>query len=259
MTAEEWTTAQIRHHDGVAGGEYDASVLREYAYFDRVIRRYLRALRRDGFGRLLDFGCGTGRVTIPALQAGLSVIATDVSLGMVKRTREKLAPSLRSRAHFVVADGTRLPFRNQSFDAVVCAGVLHHLEDVEVGIGEQLRILRQRARIFVVEPSEDASRMSWLLNGVANRFFRVSNVLLTTLGLASRFLPAKRSPGERALSGRTITSALERGGISCECRWYIHHSLVNRFVPFSTLFYVALNAIWHGRGGDIVIVTGRRD
>lgn len=258
LTGAEWTGGQIRHHDGVAGGEYDESVLREYAYFDRVIRRYLRRLRRDGFHRVLDFGCGTGRVTLLALQVGLSVVAIDISLGMVKRTQEKLAPRLRARAHFVVADGAHLPFRNESFDAVVCAGVLHHMEDVDAGIREQGRVLRRRGRTFAGEPSADPSRFAWLFNRIADGVFRLANAGMVTFGLAPRFIPARRSPGERALATSAMASILREVGIHCACRWYIHHSLVNRYVPLSTPFFVVLNAVWRGRGGSIVILTGER-
>lgn len=244
LSGEQWTAAQVRHHDGVADAEYDESVLREYAYFDRIICRYVRRLRRDGFPRVLDFGCGTGRVTLPALQAGLSVVAMDISLGMVKRTQEKLGPSCRSRAQFVVADGTHLPFRNESFDGVMCAGVLHHIENVDAGIREQARVLRRRGRVFIGEPSADPSRLTRRFNAIADRAFRLANAARGRLGLAPRFLPAKRSPGERALAGAAIASTVRASGIPCACRWFVHHSMVNRYVPFSTLFFVVLNALW---------------
>jgi ubiquinone/menaquinone biosynthesis C-methylase UbiE len=259
LTGKEWTAAQIQHHDRVADGKYDESVLLEYAYFDRVIRRYLCGLHGDGYSRLLDFGCGTGRVTLPAVQVGLAVVAMDISWGMVKGTQEKLGPSCRSRAQFVVADGTHLPFRNESFDAVVCAGVLHHIEDVDAGIREQVRVLRRRGRIFIGEPSADPSRLGRLLNRIADRAFGLANSVRIALGRDAKFIPARRSPGERPLSAAAIISVLQGGGVTCACRWYLHHSLVNRFVPLSTLFFLALNAVWRRKGGDILVLTGKRN
>lgn len=259
LTGADWTRAQTRHHDAVAGGEYDESVLREYAYFNHIIHRYLRELRREGCRRLLDFGCGTGRVTLLGARVGLPVVAMDLSLEMVRQSREKLGPSLWSRVQFVVADGTRLPFRDGVFEAVVCAGVLHHIENVTVAIGEQLRVLSPGGRILIGEPSADPSRLGRLLNRIADRAFGLANSVRIALGRDAKFIPARRSPGERPLSAAAIISVLQGGGVTCACRWYLHHSLVNRFVPLSTLFFLALNAVWRRKGGDILVLTGKRN
>ncbi len=44
--------------------------------------------------KILELGCGTGRITIPMAKAGFSLIAVDVHEGMLNRAKEKVSPNL---------------------------------------------------------------------------------------------------------------------------------------------------------------------
>ena len=66
--------------------------------------------------RVLDGGCGTGRVAIELARRGLDVIGIDLDLDMIGRARAK-APELT----WVQADLSELDLPTQ-FDAVVLAG-----------------------------------------------------------------------------------------------------------------------------------------
>jgi SAM-dependent methyltransferase len=66
--------------------------------------------------RALDLGCGTGSSTAPLLSRGYSVVACDISPGMVREAQRKHPTHARS---FVVADMRRLPDLGE-FDLVLC-------------------------------------------------------------------------------------------------------------------------------------------
>lgn len=93
-----------------------------YLKMDRSVRSRLKRIRtvilKPG-GRLLDLGCGDG-IEIAALrQAGFAkVVAIDISLNLARRA---------TGVPVVVADATRLPFRDGSFDLIYANNVLHHL------------------------------------------------------------------------------------------------------------------------------------
>ncbi len=76
--------------------------------------------------RLLDLPCGFGRFTGPLLDRGFEVVISDLSLEMVRRTRERLG------APGAVADATRgLPFLGGVFDGIVSIRFFHHLHAPE--------------------------------------------------------------------------------------------------------------------------------
>lgn len=66
--------------------------------------------------RALDLACGTGKSTLPLLARGYSVLACDISEGMVREARRKL-PEYSDA--FLVADMRDLPAIGE-FDLVVC-------------------------------------------------------------------------------------------------------------------------------------------
>lgn len=67
----------------------------------------------------------------------------------------------RSESVDVLADGTELPFHDESFDAVVCYHVIEHLRPIELNqlLREIRRVLRSDARAYLLvdrDESEEA-------------------------------------------------------------------------------------------------------
>ena len=115
---------------------------------ESFFRRRLIALA--GCRRVLDVGCGLGRFTHRVLLYGppeLNVVAADLSLTMLHRTRRRLDSE---RVRYVGCDLTRLPFADEQFDCVLCAWVLEHLPEPEVGLRELARVLRPGGRLYVL-------------------------------------------------------------------------------------------------------------
>src|SRR6266487_2133842 len=64
-------------------------------------------------GRVLELGCGTGRVLIPVARAGKEITGIDSSRRMLERCRLNLAaepPEVRKNAAVLEQDMRRLPF-----------------------------------------------------------------------------------------------------------------------------------------------------
>jgi SAM-dependent methyltransferase len=100
--------------------------------------------------RVLDYGCGHGMAAVVLARRGAVVTACDLSAGYVA---EALA---RARANGVAvagvqADGQRLPFGDESFDAVWGHAILHHL-DVPAAARELGRVLRPSGVAVLCEP-----------------------------------------------------------------------------------------------------------
>jgi trans-aconitate methyltransferase len=91
-------------------------------------RRVIARLRPRPGERVLDLGCGTGRLTaeIASRTGGARVTALDRSWAMLAVARE--TAGLDGRMAIVRGDGTALPF-SSVFDAVFSAATLHWIHD----------------------------------------------------------------------------------------------------------------------------------
>lgn len=101
--------------------------------------------------RILDLGCGTGRLTHEIRRAtdGGQVVGVDVSGGMLAVARASVAPAAGPGVVYVQASGLALPFR-EAFDAVFSAATLHWITDHDGVYREIFAALRPGGR-FVAQ------------------------------------------------------------------------------------------------------------
>lgn len=102
---------------------------------------------------VLEIGAGTGRQTISLAARGARVLSLDLSEDMLLRARAKLeGRGLLSAVDLVVAIAERPPVRQNTFDAAVIHGTLHHLSDPAAVIQQMARCLRLGGKFCLVEP-----------------------------------------------------------------------------------------------------------
>jgi SAM-dependent methyltransferase len=92
--------------------------------------------------RILEVGCGTGQLSAFLSIGGRAVVGVDMTLASLRLAGEfKLDQGLRD-CNFLQADLFELPLKPESFDLVICKGVLHHTPDPRRGLEAILRMLR---------------------------------------------------------------------------------------------------------------------
>jgi ubiquinone/menaquinone biosynthesis C-methylase UbiE len=98
---------------------------------------------------VLDMGTGPGTL-VPYLQDTVGpcgrVFPFDLSLEMLRQAQVKLGPTAPPP---VQATAMRLPFRDESFDAVVCFAAFPHFEDKGVALSEMARVAKPGAQIII--------------------------------------------------------------------------------------------------------------
>ena len=121
---------------------------------DRRWRRaVVRAVDARPGERVLDLAAGTATSSEPFADAGVRTVASDFSLGMLRVGRRR-----RPDLSLVAGDGTRLPFADDSFDAVTISFGLRNIVDHRAGLAEMLRVTRPGGRLVVCEFSHPTFR-----------------------------------------------------------------------------------------------------
>jgi SAM-dependent methyltransferase len=110
--------------------------------------RFWEGLARRTGGRILELGCGTGRVTLPLARTGASVVGVDRSESMLARARTRIGRSrLPGRPGLVRGDITALPFPKAAFDLVAAPyGILQSLLDdavLDATLASVARVLKR--------------------------------------------------------------------------------------------------------------------
>ena len=107
------------------------------------------------YGKLLDFGCGVGRMTRAFSHHFKSCVGIDASEKMIGLARE--FNSGHPRCEFISSDAGVLPFAEKSFDFVFTVLVLQHLPRRRMileYIAEFLRVANDNATIVFQLPNE---------------------------------------------------------------------------------------------------------
>ena len=92
---------------------------------------------------VLELGCGTGSLWMgrdDILEKIGRLVLTDVSEGMLATAQKNLGK--KNRIEYQPADIQNLPFEDNSFDMVIANSVLYHVPDLEKGIREIRRVLK---------------------------------------------------------------------------------------------------------------------
>lgn len=152
--------AEIRHYDGDATAAAEAMAkwravfsaglasLREQV--PSFLQRVRPHLDPDSAARVLDVGCGPGFLLL-ALEERTAWrgVGVDLSHASLVSGREARA-TRRSATSLVRADAEHLPFRSDSFDAVVMFNALHHFPSFHEVFRSTARVLRPSG-VLVVE------------------------------------------------------------------------------------------------------------
>jgi demethylmenaquinone methyltransferase/2-methoxy-6-polyprenyl-1,4-benzoquinol methylase len=97
--------------------------------------------------RVLDACCGTGDLAIAARKRGAAdVVGLDFSAQMLERARRKA-----SEIEWLQGDVLALPFEDASFDSATVGFGIRNVDDLEAGLRELRRVLRDGGHLAILE------------------------------------------------------------------------------------------------------------
>jgi len=101
---------------------------------------------------ILDIATGTGDLAFDlATIAEATIIGMDISEKMLDCARQKNEKRKHANLTFLLADGTKIPFNDNSFDVVTVAFGVRNFENFPNGIHEIHRVLKPNGHYYVLE------------------------------------------------------------------------------------------------------------
>jgi len=140
------------------------TISKEYDGLNRVIsfgidvkwrKKVVEIIGSTNPSSILDIATGTGDLAINLTQTKASkIIGLDISEGMLDVGRKKIEKlKLNNTIDMVLGDSEKIPFEDNSFDAITVAFGVRNFENLEKGLSEIYRVLKTGGTFVVLETS----------------------------------------------------------------------------------------------------------
>jgi ubiquinone/menaquinone biosynthesis C-methylase UbiE len=106
-------------------------------------------IRDEAFARALDIGCGDGTISLPLLDRIDALTLLDISTNMLSVAEANIPRESRQKVDLINADLLRAKLQPQTFDLVLCIGILAHVDSPRDVIAEVARLARPGAKIIL--------------------------------------------------------------------------------------------------------------
>ncbi|WP_345105667.1 demethylmenaquinone methyltransferase [Streptomyces drozdowiczii] len=117
---------------------------------DRLWRKEVaKAVNARPAEKVLDLAAGTATSSLPFAATGAYVVPCDFSIGMLREGKKRNA-----WLPFTVGDATKLPFRDEVFDAVTISFGLRNVQDTDAALRELYRVTKPGGRVVICEFSQ---------------------------------------------------------------------------------------------------------
>jgi SAM-dependent methyltransferase len=150
---------KARHRAMWASGDYPGMV---DTWISPIGPRLVEASGIAPAMRVLDVAAGSGNASIPAAKRGASVTASDLAPELLEAGRAR-AEAEGVELDWVEADAERLPFEDESFDAVISSLGAMFAPRHAVAAAELVRVCR---------PGGTIGLLSWTPEGMVGALFR---------------------------------------------------------------------------------------
>jgi len=143
------TIANAEIHEGWAKNYRNTE---NEVFFEIAFNEIANTLNAPNGSSVLDAGCGSCRHSPRLAKHGMQVTAVDYSEYIVKKAKESIEiQGLSDSISVKQEDLLNFSFPNESFNFVLCWGVLMHIPSVEEAIAEVSRVLKPGGIIVLSE------------------------------------------------------------------------------------------------------------
>ena len=149
----------------------------KYDFFNRLFslridllwrKNLVNLMQSDDPKQILDVAAGTGELAIALWKKfGVKITAVDLSQEMLNLADKKIK-QLGADITIQKANAENLPFESNKFDAVSVGFGVRNFENLEKGLSELRRVVKENGNVYILE----FSKMEGVLSPLYNFYFR---------------------------------------------------------------------------------------
>jgi demethylmenaquinone methyltransferase/2-methoxy-6-polyprenyl-1,4-benzoquinol methylase len=116
-------------------------------------KKAIKLLQNKGIKTMLDIATGTGDFAIEALKINPEkIVGVDISEGMLSVGIEKIQKmGLEKTIQLQKGDSEKLPFSDNSFDAVIVSFGVRNFENLQKGLSDMFRVTKPGGYCLILE------------------------------------------------------------------------------------------------------------
>lgn len=155
LSVKEFTKA-AKTYDSDHAGVYDLCK-KDYPFI-------LEEIEKEPFETLLDAGCGPAPMIylLAEKYPDKHYTGIDLTPAMIDAARSKHIPN----AEFVVGDCENLPFKENSFDIIICSMSAHHYPNIQNFFDSVSRCLKPNGRFILRDMTSDNKMIRWMVRNI---------------------------------------------------------------------------------------------
>lgn len=146
---------QVKHMFNMIASKYDVlnhtlSLGMDYVWRKKAIKKILNNPKE-----ILDIATGTADFAISAAKhTQANITGIDISDQMIYVGNKKIKQKkLHSRIKLSIEDSEKLPFNDNSYDAITAGFGVRNFENLEKGLSEIYRVVKKNGYVVILEPS----------------------------------------------------------------------------------------------------------
>ena len=194
----------------------DTALYLTYDYNLQIRKETLESFTKDiTYASVLDMPCGTGTISLPLLSKANTLTLIDISSNMLSMAEKNIPANLKQKVIFINDDFFKLIIPDQSYDLVICLGLLAHVNSPEQLVTKLSKIISPNGYL-IIQNTDSGHFYSYLI-----RFY---------LGLKS--IISKSSYQLNKVKASFLCNELKKNGFELKKQFSYNQS----FLGFSNLF-----------------------
>lgn len=177
------------------------NIAHRYDFLNRVItlgidiswrKKAVKFIGKNNPKTILDVATGTGDFAFEALNLNpVKVTGYDLSEGMMKYGRQRaMKEGVAGKVEFIKGDSEKMPFADNSFDAITVGFGVRNFENLKAGLAEMHRVLKPGGTVVILEATLPPNAIiRWFFSLYFNNIVPFIGKLVSGDGRAYSYLP----------------------------------------------------------------------